>query len=256
MSEFVKKGSLGGYKPVKAGHSDKECSHVILTLAEYDGLLAEIQTEKRRASDAATEAANRIRRTEAKAAEEIQEAQTAAQEEISQMQEQLEQERAEKEFQIGLNETMLRIARERANADRKLRPKKQHTGYVVVMSSEKEYKYKVDRRHWDSVVLWETVLQTPYVIDFTEEQTRKQIRELLEADEQGNWLIGSIGINGSYNGNYDDMLEKSKWTEQEKTEMNIMLTRKLRANYKTGYWEVIFSHTKPLDVVPVDMRAR
>ena len=35
-----------------------------------------------------------------------------------------------------------------------------------------------------------------------------------------------------------------------------MLKPKLRANYKTGYWEVIFLHTRPLGLVPAEMRAR
>lgn len=36
----------------------------------------------------------------------------------------------------------------------------------------------------------------------------------------------------------------------------IMLARKQRANYRTGYWVVIFTHTKSLGVVPEDMRVR
>lgn len=38
-------------------------------------------------------------------------------------------------------------------------------------------------------------------------------------------------------------------------ELNVMLERRLQVNYKTGDWEVIFSHTKPLGLVPEDMRA-
>ena len=36
---------------------------------------------------------------------------------------------------------------------------------------------------------------------------------------------------------------------------NVMLERWLRANYRSGYWELVFLHTKPLAVVPPDMRA-
>ena len=35
VSEFVKK-NLMGYKTVLGGHSDPECSHVILTIGEYN----------------------------------------------------------------------------------------------------------------------------------------------------------------------------------------------------------------------------
>ena len=151
-----------------------------------------------------------------------------------------------------LNENLRRIARERSNVDRNLRPKKWHTGYVVVSSTEKAYRYKVDRQNWKTVMLWETVLETPYFIDFTEEQAREQTKELTGSV----WLVGRLGINASYGGEYEDMLAEKEWSAQQKREMNIMLKRRLRANYKTGYWEVIFSHTKPLGVVPADMRAR
>ena len=76
------------------------------------------------------------------------------------------------EYLNGLNKNLLRIARERANADRKLRPKKTHTGYVVLTSSEKEYRYKIMRKETAVAGLWETALQSPYSVDFTEEQAR------------------------------------------------------------------------------------
>lgn len=130
------------------------------------------------------------------------------------------------------------------------------TGYVVVSSTEKEYRYKINRRDFETATLWETVLQSPYSIDFTEEQARRQMRELIGNDGKDIWLVSRLGISASYDGEYEEMLEKATWSDQQKAERNIMLKRKLRANYRTGYWEIIFFHTKPLDVVPVDMRAR
>lgn len=38
MSEFVKK-TIMGYKTLDGGHSDPECTHVILPVKEYDDLL-------------------------------------------------------------------------------------------------------------------------------------------------------------------------------------------------------------------------
>lgn len=250
MSEFVKK-TMMGYREVPGGQSDPECTHVILTAAEYTKLLRKISDAEQKARDEKRKAEEKEKESQNREQQTIQK----ANQDIEVWKKELEKERTESAYQKGLNENLLRIARERANADRKLKPKKEHSGYVVVMSSEKEYKYKADRRHWDSVVLWETVLQTPYSIEFTEEQARKQIRELLKLDEQGNWLIGRIGINASYSGSYEDMMDNVKWTEDEKAEMNIMLTRKLRANFKAGYWELVFLHTKPLGAVPKDMRA-
>ena len=38
-------------------------------------------------------------------------------------------------------------------------------------------------------------------------------------------------------------------------ERNDLFERMLRANYRVGYWEYIIQHTKPLGIVPADMRA-
>ena len=154
------------------------------------------------------------------------------------------------EYLRRLNENLLRISKERANAERKLKPKKGHTGYVVLNSKEKEYRYKVDRRNWNTVMLWETTVQSPYTVDFTEEQARVQTKEL--TDRGG--LISRIGIEECFPGRYDDMIDNPRGFQW--AELNVMLESRLQANYKTGYWEVVFSHTKPLGLVPEDMRLR
>ena len=41
MSEFVKKTMIG-YKELDSGRSNPECTHVILTVKEYDNLLQKI----------------------------------------------------------------------------------------------------------------------------------------------------------------------------------------------------------------------
>lgn len=52
--------------------------------------------------------------------------------EIAEMQGALAQAQKDAAYQRHLNENLLRISRERANADRGLKPKKEHTGYVVM----------------------------------------------------------------------------------------------------------------------------
>lgn len=49
------------------------------------------------------------------------------------------------------------------------------------------------------------------------------------------------------------MIEDPEW-RKEYPERNVMLERRLKANYRTGYWEIIFLHTKPLGPVPADMK--
>ena len=47
---------------------------------------------------------------------------------------------------------------------------------------------------------------------------------------------------------------RCSFTKKVLKEENIMLLPHFRANFKTGYWEAVFSHTRPLGVVPWDMR--
>lgn len=245
-----------GYKEVPGGQSDAECTHVVLTLDEYDKMVMGRARAETEAIEAKKKAASSIEQARQEARRRIAQEQEVCQKSLDDLNEELERAQEEGVYLAGLNENLLRIARERANADRKLKRKKEHTGYVVVSSTEKPYRYKVDQRHWKVAMLWETVLETPYSIDFTEEQAREQTKELIGNDGQGVWLVGQLGINASYSGEYETMLADKDWNPQQKKEWNIMLKRRLRANYKTGYWEVIFSHTKPLGVVPEDMRAR
>ena len=142
----------------------------------------------------------------------------------------------------------MRINRERANADRKLKPKKVHTGYVVVNSKEYEYKYREDKRTMTSVMLWQTILESPYKVKFSVEQARKQMYEELFK----NHIIGNIGVHGYWDIDYEDMIENELY-KTEYIDKNIAVKYQLQANYKTGFWEIIILHTKPLENVPDDM---
>lgn len=244
------------YKAVPGGNSDPECTHVILTKEDYGKLVAQIAKAEREAAETHRQAAASIEKVKQEARTQLLKDREETQKIVDSLNAELEQERRDSDYLAGLNENLLRIARERANADRKLKRKKEHTGYIVVSSTEKPYRYKVDQRRWKVATLWETVLETPYSIDFTEEQAREQTEELIGNDGKGAWLVGQLGINASYSGEYENMLADKEWSLQQKRELNIMLKKRLRANYKTGYWEIIFSHTKPLGVVPEDMRAR
>lgn len=250
MAKFVKEGAFGGYRDVPGGQSDPECTHVILKLKEYEKLLREQTRAEQEARSAKYSAGRAIEEAKRDA---LYTAQKAS-EEAQQMELALTAEKAESAHQRELNANLLRISRERANADRKLRPKKEHTGYFVVFSEETDHQYKDGNRHMKKVVLWKTVIQSPYAVDFPAAQARKQIlEELLQEDEDGHRLIDRLGINGIYNRGYGSMIEDRQWCA-EPGEYNIMLKPKFKANFRAGYWEVICLHTKPLDVVPREMR--
>lgn len=246
MSEFVRKSALG-YKPVSGGHSDPELTHVILTKAEYDNLRDQIQAARKET----TVALDKVAQVERQAASKIQQIKTEAGLQLEDLQRKLDEEALKTEYQKGLNTNLLRISKERANAARKLKPKKEHSGYVVISSAEKSHSYKKGA-HRGTAILWETVLQTPFSVDFTEEQVRTETEDLFQKDESGAWPIGKIGINGQYLAGYGEMIRDKN--SEEWAKYNVMVNKKLRANFRVGYWELILLHTKPLDVVPAEMR--
>lgn len=101
--------------------------------------------------------------------------------------------------------------------------------------------------------VWETVLQSPYSVDFTENQARQLIEEDLLARKNG--LLADVGITMICSGSsYENLIETENWKEI-KAAHNTLFSRQLRANYRVGYWEYIIQHTKPLGIVPADMRA-
>lgn len=255
MPRFVKERLLGGFADISGDQNNPECTHVLLTKEEYMRLLQEKAKAEQEKRFAEGEAREKIRMAEQELEYRTAAAEKFAKEKIQQVEQKLDAERSESAYQRSLNENLLRISRERANADRRLRPKKEHTGYVVVSSAEKEISYKDYYGKNKKAMLWETVLQSPYSVDFTEEQARHQMQELFNRGENGRWLISQIGINASTDGGYAHLISDPK-TRAELAVRNFLLDKRLRANYRAGYWEIIFLHTKPLSVVPKNMRAK
>ena len=240
-----------GYKAVAGGSSDPECTHVILTLDEYEELHQRIRAAINDGKRAKEDAARAAAASAANAEKAVKKIQAEAAQKIAQLQNIVETERAGKEYQIGLNQDLKRIARERANADRGIKPKKERSGYVVLSSRQKKYKYKENRHDMAEVYLWETVIQTPYVVDFTAEQAMTETQELFARDEQGHWLIGRLGIDGEYDGKYEDMIDDPRCAAWK--DYNIIVEKIFNANVKVGYWEIFITHTKPLDNIGTEL---
>lgn len=264
MGEFVKK-TMVGYREVPGGQSDPECTHVILSLKEYEIIIREKEQAIRDVGIEKDRANRDIKEAERKVSYQVSQEKARADKEVNAMRESLETALQEGDYQRRLNETLLRISRERANADRGLKPKKDHTGYVVMSSGEKELRRKErGRSSYYYIKLWETVLQTPYSVDFSEEQARHQICEdLMESEDGEDWMLARIGIykkpeQKAYPSFSDEDDEEAEKDGPERD--NILLRYRLRANYQakrdkeTGFWEIVLTHKKSLSQVPKDMR--
>ena len=251
---FVKQ-TLTGYKDVPGMMSDPECTHVILTKEEYSFLIDNprriIEECNRRIHKTTEEANTKITNVNEKAANKIFQIKQDYEMKYGGIEERLEEALDDAEKQRKLNSTLIRINKEKSNAERNLRPKKQHSGYRVMRSEEIKQKCYIKGRY-ENVVLWKTVIQTPYSVDYSEEEIRTLTKELFTEDENKHWLIQKLGINGNYNDGYESMLKDPDWNDHEK--YNVAVSRNLNANFREGYWEVIITHTKPLGVVPKDMR--
>lgn len=224
---------------------------MIMALEEYNKLLQEIRDAVNEGKRAKEEARRAAAVSAANAEKAVKEIRDETDQEIAQLKKKIETERAGKEYQIGLNLNFKRIARERANADRGIKLKKERSGYVVLSSRQKKYRYKENQHDMAEVYLWETVIQTPYVVSFTAEQAMTETQELFERDEQGDWMIGRLGIAGEYDGKYEEMLadrQCATWRNY-----NIIVEKIFNANAKAGYWEIIITHTKPLDNISTEL---
>lgn len=257
MSEFVKK-TMMGYREVQGNHEDPECTHVILTQKEYSNLLQKIHHSEYEAREAKSTMEKEIRGARSNAEYQVSRVREETGKELATVQEALGRANLESDYYRRLNENLLRISRERANADRNLPRKKDHTGYVVTYSAEKECRYKIDRRSWGRVLLWETVLQSPYSAEFTGEQAKRQIWEdLFTAYGDEPWKIGRLGIDEEYDGKYEDLISESGWVTRYATKNVLLMPEvKLRLNFNVSFWEIVIQHTQPIGVVPPDMRAR
>lgn len=141
MSEFVKKGVVG-YKQVPGGQSDQGCSHVILTLKEYECLCQERDRAKKEQQAAQIWADSEVRKAIAQGKAYLKQAEDTAKAALEEVGRQLVIAQEDVAHQRELNKNLLRIARERANAARGLKPKKRHSGFIVMSSTEREYRYK------------------------------------------------------------------------------------------------------------------
>ena len=250
MAEYAKKTPMG-YKVLPDNSSVREATHVVLTKEEHEQLLQEKRSLEWNLQSQRNELTAQLQEVKDDAFQRVSAAEATAKQCAREMETKLARTQQIADYWEQLNEDLLRISKERANADRNLRPKKQHTGYVVLASAEKERRYEVPNKlKMEHAMLWETVIQTPFSVDFTEEQVRQQT-----GTEEALLLLQRIGITADHSAD----CEKNGMNEVLKgpgKTGNVILSRFLRANFRAGYWELTLLYNKSLGLVPKEMRPR
>lgn len=124
------------------------------------------------------------------------------------------------------NENLFRIYKERANAERNLRPKKERFGYQLITSSEADWRYKdkddVDmwgRPSLKTARVWITSLSSPYPAELSLEVIEEKLQDDLVL------LIPKLGLDG-FSSSYEEAGAGDYF--------KILLTR----DFKIGLWVV------------------
>lgn len=139
-----------------------------------------------------------------------------------------------------LNFNLLRVATERANAKRGLKPKKEHNGYMVIESME--YSYRTRERDFPC---WKVKIQSPYDSSIPFLTIKNNIvHDLIKV------FGGSLGISNAYT-------LKDKTTQDLlilwEGDKNFIFKTNYKSNNKTTFWEVEY-WVKDSIIVPEDMR--
>ena len=288
MGSFVKR-TLTGYKEVPGGYSDPEAEYYIESMKEYHSDAEKLRRAEEAAYQAKKDAENRVQQAYASANRQLKQYQEEADQKAERrvsaalearkeaengLQEALvraEMAEAELKRQKYLNGNLKRIARERANQDRNIRPKKEHDGYLVMSSrqwvenyeytyTDEEYEaldYQVKRKHPKpykerrTAEVWKSVIQTPYDASLPLDQIRGMVED---TDLWDGGVLKDIGCpnmaNNDTNGVY-----RSFGKNDEGYEENGLYKWKFVANYKSGFWELEIFTTKSLRV-PENRRPR
>lgn len=127
-----------------------------------------------------------------------------------------------------LNRNLLRINKERSNAERHLRPKKQLSGYVLLQSQERTQRIKVDGKY-KSVNVWEAIIQTPY----TNDMNSNHVRDLFVSGLCSLDVMKELGVTSINICDIGEVVEN---------ESKGIYGLRLKNNYKSGYWELIINY--------------
>ncbi len=253
--EYVKKQAFGGIRTC----GKDEATHVLQTVSDY-GEMIEIASMYRDLSRAAEKREKKtkekyntlqlentklrennssLRDQIAMLSQEIKRAKILEREK-EELTDRIAELEAEVEQERSLNRNLLRISRERANADRKITPKKQHDGYLVIESRE----WRERRPDKGTIRTWRSIIQTPFDASMEPDVAEKQI-----FDDLIDFVLTSIGCD-----KYVLPEENGKLYNTEDDE-NVLYFWHYGADYRSGYWNVFIYTTKPLIVTP-DRRAR
>ena len=241
--EKVVKRALGYGKPKE----NENYTHVILTESEYNKNTNKIRDLEDDIKKLEREYNSAIERYKRSAIDKITEIQTKADERVADAN--VYKEIADK-FE-NFNKNLIRVAVERANAQRGLMPKKQHIGYVILSGEEYIFNCECAIPHTKKTKIlklpcFKFRLQSPYKVSFDLETVKYMIeKDMLEK------MCEKFGISSIYEkgiGGYTEDVISKLWNRDE----NFIFKISYKANFQKGFWE-FECLTRDMIVMPTEM---
>lgn len=245
-----KTGLLGGFVKLSNRYTDEkgEATHVRLVADEYDELQAEIASCREKLLQEQSDHRKQVEAIWNEAEDRIKEVETDAGKKLQVVEKRLEEAETEAEREKVLNENLIRIMKERANAKRGMQPKKKNPGYRIAGKlSQAKASSSYDKKGAD---VWTITLETPYdgTIPFD------QIKYRIFADLRGSYNgVGGIlynlevycfnakGMPGIlWKGPYDKVLKHCEGKG------SCLYDYKFMVNQKSGLWEIQIFTTGPV----------
>lgn len=235
--------AMVGWSEYKSGDDKHSPTHKLLTNAEYEDLNDEIARLKRLVSQK-EEAVKKINDAAISYKKKVAEEAQAVKDEAARR---IEVAEAERDRQTNLNNNLLRITRERANAKRGLQPKKEHHGYRF---SGKIMQTKVISGHDKKegaiyTEVWTATLESPYNATIPIHQIQDKIFEDLKGTDGilsklyiKYWTYQDSPV--IWKGTYADAMKNNESKE------NYLFDYKFMINPKSQLWEIQITTTKSI----------
>ena len=227
MAIHANKGIMGGYSESKPGEN---FSYWILDRDEYDALLKyksnepKLRQEIKRLGDELYDT-DEERKKAVKAANKNYDAFQELKEYFDKHKEDMVKSR-DNEKHI---EDVLRICRERANKERKIKDKKHDSGYVLISSEEYYDRYGKNNGVW----VWKTVIQTPFFAEID----MKTFLNLWNVDEEKKQFFNRTHIGTGREMGLNDIRAAKEGKEC------FFYRTDFKKNFKSGFWEVTLYNT-------------
>lgn len=234
------------YKKFLVYHAENEknsATHVILTLEELNALNGKIRALESQCKDGKQECE--------KANKRIFEISEECQQKINSVKSDLNSANGEIERLNGLNQNLLRISRERANAKRGIKPKKEHDGYILLDSTEYTYPLRIPKKKgYDlrKLPCWKVRIQSIYDASMPFDVIEKNLEEDLLKVFGAKLGVSSL-INNFENRKLDYI--NNLWESDER----FIFKTSYKQNFKSGFWEAEYLMNKSI-VVSSEMLAK